>query len=38
VHGVWSLEHPVATTLAMSAAILAVCTVVGVRRYNRVSR
>jgi ABC transporter DrrB family efflux protein len=38
VHGVWSLEHPVITTLGMSLAMLAVCIPVGVRRYASVDR
>jgi len=37
-HGVWSLEHPVVTTLAMALLLLAVCVTIGVRRYARVSR
>jgi ABC-2 type transport system permease protein len=38
VHGVWPLEHPIATTLGMGALILAACIPISVRRYNRVNR
>jgi ABC-2 type transport system permease protein len=38
VHDVWSLQHPIVTTLAMSAGTLLVCVTLGVRRYNRVNR
>lgn len=38
VHGVWPLEHPIVTTIAMSVLILAICVPLGVRRYNRVNR
>jgi ABC-2 type transport system permease protein len=38
VHGVWSLEHPVVTTLGMSILMLAICIPIGVRRYSRVNR
>jgi ABC-2 type transport system permease protein len=38
VHGVWSLEHSIATTIGMGLLILAVCVPLGVRRYNRVDR
>jgi ABC-2 type transport system permease protein len=35
---VWSLQHPVVTTLGMSVVLLAVMVPLGVRRYSRVSR
>jgi ABC-2 type transport system permease protein len=35
---VWSLQHPVVTTLGMSLVLLAVMVPLGVRRYSRVSR
>jgi ABC-2 type transport system permease protein len=35
---VWSLHHPVVTTLGMSVVLLAVMVPLGVRRYSRVSR
>jgi ABC-2 type transport system permease protein len=38
VHGVWSLEHPVMTTLAMSVVMLAVAVPLGVRRYTTADR
>jgi ABC transporter DrrB family efflux protein len=38
VRGVWPLEHPIPTTIGMSALILAICVPVCVRRYNRVHR
>ena len=38
VHGVWPLEHPIATTIVMSALILSACVPVSVRRYVRVGR
>lgn len=34
-HGVWSLSHPIVTTLIVSALILAVCVPLSVRRYGR---
>ena len=38
VHGVWPLEHPIPTTIGMSALILAIFVPICVRRYNRVNR
>jgi ABC-2 type transport system permease protein len=38
VHGVWSLEHPIVTTIGLSLLILAICVPVSIRRYNRVNR
>jgi ABC-type polysaccharide/polyol phosphate export permease len=35
---VWSLQHPVVTTLAMSVILLGVMVPLAVRRYSRVSR
>lgn len=36
--GVWSLQHPVVTTLAMIAVLLAVLDPLSVRRYARMAR
>ncbi len=36
--GVWSLQHPVVTTLGMSIVLLAVMVPLAVRRYGRVAR
>jgi ABC-2 type transport system permease protein len=36
--GVWSLQHPVVTTLAMIAVLLAVLIPLCVRRYARMAR
>jgi ABC-2 type transport system permease protein len=32
VHGVWSLEHPIVTTIDLSLLILAICVPVSIRR------
>jgi ABC-2 type transport system permease protein len=36
--GVWSLQHPIVTTLAMIAVLLAVLVPLSVRRYSRMAR
>jgi len=36
--GVWSLEHPVITTIGLSIAIIVVTAPICVRRYSRISR
>jgi len=35
---VWSLQHPVMTTLGMSVILLGVMVPLAVRRYSRVAR
>jgi ABC-type multidrug transport system permease subunit len=36
--GVWPLAHPVITTVAVTALVLAVCAPLAVRRYARMAR
>ncbi len=36
--GVWSLEHPIVTTIALSVAIVAIAAPICVRRYSSISR